>query len=320
MEIFMTIREILADVKSDRKKKIILDCDAGNEIDDQYAIAYALGCDKLDVLGICAVQFFNSEMVSSIEEGMMKSYREIVRLLGIIGREDIPVLKGCPARVDSPDHTDMYPDVIPVESEAVDFIINTAKGSDETIYVVATGGVTNVASALKKDPSIKDNICVLWVGGNCLEGGGAGGEFNYHQDVTAARYLFNSEVNFILAPAIGDEGHGTMMLRGNRALLQESFTGDDAASTYFRELPAEHEGDYNDKPDEWMHVFWDIAGPAILDCPEYSELSIMTAPRIRGDGSYSLNEEGRCEIVYMDSIAPTQVLARAMECIKRTVR
>ena len=67
----MTIHEVLADVKSDRVKKVIMDCDAGNEIDDQYAIAYALGCDKLDVLGINAVLFFNAAMVHSFEEGMM---------------------------------------------------------------------------------------------------------------------------------------------------------------------------------------------------------------------------------------------------------
>ena len=315
----MTIYEILEDIKSDRKKKIILDCDAGNEIDDQYAIAYAVGCDKLDVLGVCAVQFFNSVLVPTVEAGMMKSYNEIIRVLKLIGREDIPALKGCAARVGSPDHDDPRPDIIPVDSEAVDFIIKTAKESDEIVYVVATGAVTNVSSALKKDPSIKENICVLWVGANCIEGGGAGGEFNYHQDVTAARYLFNSGVNFILAPAIGDEGHGTQVLREKRELLQVNFPGEDAASTYFRELPGEHDGEYNEDPDGWVHIFWDIAGPAILDCPEYSDLSIMQVPRIRGDGSYSFGEEGRCEIIYMEKIIPEPVIARAMDCIKKTV-
>ncbi|MBS5726136.1 MAG: hypothetical protein KHW59_10245, partial [Clostridiales bacterium] len=34
----MTIEQILADIKSGRRKKVILDTDAYNEIDDQYAI------------------------------------------------------------------------------------------------------------------------------------------------------------------------------------------------------------------------------------------------------------------------------------------
>ena len=36
------IEEILFDLKSDRKKKVILDTDAYNEIDDQFAIAYTV--------------------------------------------------------------------------------------------------------------------------------------------------------------------------------------------------------------------------------------------------------------------------------------
>ncbi|MBQ6788904.1 MAG: nucleoside hydrolase [Clostridia bacterium] len=314
----MTIHEILADVKSDRVKKVIMDCDAGNEIDDQYAIAYALGCDKLDVIGVSAVLFFNAALVKSFEEGMMESYREILRVLKYVGREDVPAFKGCTARVDSPDHDDTHPDIYPQDSEAVDFIINTANSSDEIVYVIATGAVTNVVSAVAKDPSIKDKICVIWCGANCLEFG-AGGEFNFHQDFTGGRYLLNCGVNLILAPAMGYEGHGTQVLREGREFIQKNFPGDDEASTYFRELPAEHDGDYNEKPDEWSHVFWDIGGPAILDCTENAELSVITAPRIRGDGSYALGED-RHEIIYMEKLNPAPTLDRAMDCIKKLIK
>lgn len=317
MEQHMTIHEVLADVKSDRVKKIIMDCDAGNEIDDQYAIAYALGCDKLDVIGISAVQFFNEALVPSIEAGMMESYNEILRVVKYVGCEDVPVLKGCAARVDSPDHDDPHPEIYPVDSEAVDFIIKAAHESDEIVYVIATGAVTNVVSAVAKDPTIKDKICVIWVGANCLELG-AGGEFNFHQDFTGGRYLLNCGVNLILAPAVGHEGHGTQVLREGREFLMKNFPADDAANTYFRELPAEHDGEYNEKPDEWSHVFWDIGGPAILDCTEYAELSIITAPRIRGDGSYALGED-RHEIIYMEKLTPAPILDRAMDCIKKLI-
>ena len=55
----MTLNEILEDLRSDRVKKVIMDCDAYNDIDDQYAIAFALGSDKMDVLGVNAVLFNN---------------------------------------------------------------------------------------------------------------------------------------------------------------------------------------------------------------------------------------------------------------------
>ncbi|MDQ2784608.1 MAG: nucleoside hydrolase [Chloroflexota bacterium] len=36
--------------------RVILDCDTANEIDDQFAIAYALGSPSLDVRGVISVQ------------------------------------------------------------------------------------------------------------------------------------------------------------------------------------------------------------------------------------------------------------------------
>ena len=36
--------------------RVILDCDTANEIDDQMAIAHALGSDSLDVLAVISVQ------------------------------------------------------------------------------------------------------------------------------------------------------------------------------------------------------------------------------------------------------------------------
>ena len=53
------LEEILADIRSDRVKKVIMDCDAYNDIDDQYAIAFALASDKIDVLTINATLFNN---------------------------------------------------------------------------------------------------------------------------------------------------------------------------------------------------------------------------------------------------------------------
>ena len=53
----MTIEEILCDIKSDRVKKVILDSDMGIELDDQYALAHCIGCDKIDLLSVNAETF-----------------------------------------------------------------------------------------------------------------------------------------------------------------------------------------------------------------------------------------------------------------------
>ena len=48
----MTPEQILADIKSDRVKKVIMDGDYSAEIDDQYTLAYAYGHEKIEVLGV----------------------------------------------------------------------------------------------------------------------------------------------------------------------------------------------------------------------------------------------------------------------------
>ena len=68
---------------------VVLDTDAYNEIDDQYAISYLLTYgEKLDIKGICAAPFLNHK-VQSAAEGMEKSFREIHKILKLAGREDL---------------------------------------------------------------------------------------------------------------------------------------------------------------------------------------------------------------------------------------
>ncbi len=72
--------------------KSILDTDAFNEIDDQYAIAYLLrNSDKLHTKAIYAAPFFNKK-VSTPAEGMEKSYGEIQKLLELL-EKNTPVYK-----------------------------------------------------------------------------------------------------------------------------------------------------------------------------------------------------------------------------------
>ena len=59
----MNIREILDDIKSARKKKVILDTDAYNEIDDQFAIAYFYYSKKVDLLAVCAEHYMHDDVI-----------------------------------------------------------------------------------------------------------------------------------------------------------------------------------------------------------------------------------------------------------------
>ena len=68
------------------KVRIVFDTDTYNEIDDQFALAYAyLSKEKMDLEAVYAAPYFNSRSVSA-GDGMEKSYQEILRLLKMLGK------------------------------------------------------------------------------------------------------------------------------------------------------------------------------------------------------------------------------------------
>ena len=128
------------------KVDVILDTDAYNEIDDQFAIGYMLKKpERLNVVGICAAPFTN-EKSTGPADGMEKSYDEILKLLSLMGREDMKdkVYKGSERY--------MTDEQTPVESPAADFMASLANNysPENPLYIVAIGAITNVSSAIDR--------------------------------------------------------------------------------------------------------------------------------------------------------------------------
>lgn len=118
------------------KVHVVLDTDTYNEIDDQFAVAYALlSSPKLQVEAIYAAPFWNSRS-SGPSDGMQKSYEEILRLLEQLDQSmQCPVLRGSEGFL--PDFGSPY------RSNAALDLIDRALGSKETpLYVVAIGAIT----------------------------------------------------------------------------------------------------------------------------------------------------------------------------------
>jgi len=75
------------------KIDVVLDTDAYNEIDDQFAISYMIKSkEKIHVKAICAAPFYNAHSESP-KDGMEKSYDEVLKLLSLM-RENVDVFKG----------------------------------------------------------------------------------------------------------------------------------------------------------------------------------------------------------------------------------
>ena len=262
------IEEILFDLKSDRKKKVILDTDAYNEIDDQFAIAYTVLSEKtLDVLGITAAPFLNGRCTSP-EDGMLKSYEEIKKVIALTNsQKEIPVKRG--ARnflVDEKTYSD---------SEAVDFIIEKALESDERIYVMGIGALTNIASALLKNPAIKDKVVIVWIGThapktNLVE------DFNMQQDFAASRVLFDSEAPVVLLPAQGCVSEVPIF----RDELAKEMPNKNKLCDYLYEILLEY---HADTPEESGIIIWDVACVAAVALNDAVAFEIGPSPIVTKD-------------------------------------
>ena len=73
--------------------RVIVDTDAKNEADDQYAIMHHLLSPMLDVRGIVATHF--EQKAGYTRQSMEASYQEIERLLQLAEMDDVPFFRGC---------------------------------------------------------------------------------------------------------------------------------------------------------------------------------------------------------------------------------
>ena len=295
------------------KVKLVLDTDTFNEVDDQFELTWALTHpEKLDIQAIYAAPF-NNERVAGPEEGMLRSYQEIKTVMNNAGMPDkSPVYKGSTHYLENNN--------TPVESDAVDDLIKRAHDCiDEPLYVVATGAITNVASALIKDPSIADKIVVIWLGGQPLYWSTTF-EFNLSQDKIGVNHILATKVPFILIPTmsvaselvttnheldhylkntsksgeylrktisdfiedIGENGDG-----GLKRLTTES------GNPYLRNLSDYDEAEYPNEPSPVAEskIIWDIATVAFLVNPLWTKSELVSAPILNDNETWTLTTD-----------------------------
>lgn len=240
---------------ADGRADVVFDSDTYNEIDDQFAIAYALrNPEKLNILGFTCAPFRKVSRAATIAEGIVKSCEEVRTVLRLSGEEKFlgRVYPGCESFL--PD------EYTPVNSAAVDFLVTLSKGytRDKPLYVLATGAVTNIASAILKEPRITERICVIWLGGSAF-GWWENYEYNMRQDIAAARVLIGSDVPLVQIPAQGV----TSELVASEAELACWLKGKNAICDFLYENSANYmRGRSPFKA--WSKVIWDIVVPAWL--------------------------------------------------------
>lgn len=229
---------------------VVVDTDAYNEIDDQFAVVYALGSSVITVDALYAAPFHNDRS-SGPGDGMERSYAEIERLLDRLS--DVPDPVGF---VHKGSETYLPDAETPVESPAAADLVRRATATSDPLYVVSIGCPTNVASAILQEPSIVEEIVVVWLGGHPHDWPTAR-EFNLRQDRHASRILFESGVPLVQIPCKNVAEH----VKSTLPELATHLEGGPEIGEYLYESVADYHGAGGDW---WSKEIWDLAAVAWL--------------------------------------------------------
>jgi inosine-uridine nucleoside N-ribohydrolase len=251
---------------------MVLDTDTYNEVDDQFAVAYALlAPERLRVEALYAAPFHNPRSTGP-EDGMEKSYEEILRVLGRMGRSgEGLVFKGSRSYLPGPEE--------PVVSDAAEDLVERALAPrNGPLYVLAIGAITNVASAILMQPEIINHIVVVWLGGQPHSWPTAR-EFNLQQDVLAARVILDSGVPFVHIPCKNVAEH----LTTTKAELEAHIKGHGPLADYLYETLCGYHHDHF----AWAKVIWDISTVAWMINPDWVPTVLTHTPLLTDQVTWS---------------------------------
>jgi len=289
--------------RGDGPLRVVIDTDAANEIDDQFALALALlAPERLKIEAITAAPFAFGNYLSSLlavqeqrgggpltpfeslavsmgadqiraledasgpAEGMNASLAEIERVVAAAAPASRPqVIAGSESYLPGPTE--------PVPSAAADFIVEAANSSDEPLYVAVLGAPTNVASALLMDPSIGEKLVVIFVAGFPSASTQVDESFNLLQDLDASRVLFEKCPNLLYIPGY----QVAEVLTVSLPEIERYVAGRGAMGDLLAELFAAKVGSGAAESPGARRVMWDMAPIAWLIDPSW--VSTTVAPR-----------------------------------------
>ncbi|QLH66203.1 pyrimidine-specific ribonucleoside hydrolase RihA [Aeromonas veronii] len=178
---------------------VILDCDPGH--DDAIALILALASPELKVLAVTT---------SAGNQTPDKTLNNALRILTLLGRDDIPVAAGAPkplareliiadnvhgeSGLDGPKLPD--PAFAPQAMTGIELMARCLRESPQPVTLVPTGPLTNIALLLAAHPELKPRIArIVLMGGSAGAGNWTpAAEFNIYVDPEAADMVFKSGI------------------------------------------------------------------------------------------------------------------------------
>jgi len=184
---------------------IIIDCDPG--IDDAIALLAAFVSPELDIVALTPV---------SGNQPIERTVRNTLQICELGGRTDVPVYAGChrpilrePIRGQFHGKSGLGNTNLPEPSKraedkgAVEFLVDRlgeAARKDKPITLCCLGPMTNIAMALRIDPTVATGVArIVMMGGAYREPGNRTmtAEFNMLADPHAAHIVFSSDIPIV---------------------------------------------------------------------------------------------------------------------------
>lgn len=255
---------------------MVLDTDTYNEIDDQFALVYALlSKESFNLEAVYAAPFSNNR-ADNPTKGMELSYEEILRILDKMNVDS----EGFAFRGSK---NYLSKELNPESSPATDDLIKKAMqhSPEDPLYVVPVGAITNIANAILIKPEITKNIVVIWLGGNAHDWPKTR-EFNMMQDKDAANVILDSGVPFVQFPCMGvvSQFYTTV------PEMEHYLKGYNTTSDYLLEIFKEYHKDHF----AWSKVIWDMTAIAYLINSNWTPSQLVHAPRVTELDTYSFDK------------------------------
>lgn len=193
---------------------IVIDCDPGH--DDAIAILLALASPEVELRGIVTV---------AGNQTVDKTTRNALKVLELVGRTDVPVVRGADAPLRRPlrtapnvhgesglDGPDLPEPVTPLSAD------DPAEWLEPGVALVATGPLTNVARLVERGVAVDG---IVWMGGAVAEGNVTpAAEFNAFVDPEAAAIVFASGIPLTMVGL--DVTHMALFTRAHADRLRDT--------------------------------------------------------------------------------------------------
>jgi purine nucleosidase len=252
---------------------VILSTDVGNEIDDQWAVAYLLTNPEFEVLGILSAQ---APTVSppAAHTTYLVLLDEVENRLRMVTHP--PLFEGSSLPL-----SDIK---TPRLNAGVNFIVQSSKNfsKDNRLTVFTIGAATDVASAILSDPSIVDRIQVVAMG---FSGWAKGGdEYNVLNDINAWQVILQSDVPVVVGAADVCVAHLGLTLDQARDLVSRQgpvgeWLWEEFLAQYYRYIKPPRKDDFSNRG-----IIWDII--TMAHTLGMTTQAVYPRPTLRDDASF----------------------------------